>query len=54
MPLKALNLVYCQFDIAQRIIIEDIGNKIKETLKVFSSVPSKHQIYTTTYQMWLL
>jgi len=38
MPLNALNLIYCQFNIAQRIFIEDIGNIIKGALEVFSSV----------------
>ena len=38
MTLNALNLIYCQFIIAQRIIIEDIGYIILEALNVFRSV----------------
>jgi len=38
MPLNALNLIYCEFHIAQIIVKEDIDNKIKEALEVFLSV----------------
>jgi len=40
MPLNALNLIDCQFNIAQTIIMEDIGTIIKGALDVFSSVLS--------------
>jgi len=38
MPLNALNLIYCEFHIAQILIIEDIDNIIKGALEVFISV----------------
>ena len=38
MPFNALNLIYCKFNIAQRIIIGDIVNIMKGALEVFSSV----------------
>ena len=41
MHLNALNMIYCLFNIAQRILIvfiEEIGNIIKGSLDVYSSV----------------
>jgi len=38
MPLNALNLLYCQFNITQRIIMKDVCNIIKGALEVFLSV----------------
>ena len=52
MPENAL--IYCQFNIAQRIIIEDIGNIIKGALEVFSSVLIKSVVWCSFWWLTVL